>query len=47
MAKNPLNRLGNKGGINDIKNHVFFKDVNWKNIENFSVKAPYMPDVKN
>ena len=40
-------RYGNlKRGILDIKEHRFFKKVNWDFIKNMKVKAFYIPDVK-
>eukprot|EP01137_Pigoraptor_chileana_P028466 Opistho-2@12451 len=37
-------RLGNmKGGVEDIKAHVFFKSINWEAMYNLQVKSPYIP----
>ena len=44
MINNPDERLG-KNGIEEIKNHPFFKGVDWENIRN--TKAPFIPDIKN
>ena len=39
-------RYGNlKGGVNDIKNHRFFKDLDWNNLVKYKIKAPYLPNV--
>ena len=39
-------RYGNlKGGVNDIKNHRFFKDLDWNNLIKYKIKAPYIPNV--
>ncbi len=37
----PSRRLG-KGGIDDFKNHTFFKDIDWDGIRN--VAPPYIPE---
>jgi hypothetical protein len=29
LNKNPLKRLGSKGGAEEIKEHPYFNDVNW------------------
>lgn len=40
-------RYGNlKNGVNDIKNHRFFKTLNWENLLNKDITAPYVPKVK-
>lgn len=39
-------RYGNlKGGVNDIKNHRFFKNVDWNGLVTYKVAAPYVPRV--
>ena len=44
MINNSDERLG-KNGVEEIKAHPFFKDVDWDNIRN--TKAPFIPDIKN
>ena len=40
-------RYGNlKNGINDIKNHVFFKSLNWDKLLNQEIEAPFIPKIK-
>lgn len=43
--KNPAKRLGNpkKGGIDGIKNHPFFKGVDWKDVLAKKTKPPFVP----
>lgn len=39
-------RLGNlKNGIADIKNHLWFRAINWLQIINQKMDAPYKPDI--
>jgi protein kinase A len=41
-------RYGNlKGGVNDIKNHRFFKGLDWENLVNMKVTPPYVPKVSS
>ena len=40
-------RYGNlKNGVGDIKNHRFFKTINWDNLLNRTITPPYLPKVK-
>lgn len=40
-------RYGNlKGGVDDIKNHRFFKGVDWNQLVSKQIKAPYTPKVR-
>ena len=39
-------RYGNlKGGVNDIKNHRFFKNLDWNAVISYKVKPSYVPKV--
>ena len=41
-------RYGNmKNGVNDIKNHRFFKDLDWKLLIERKLKGPHIPKAKN
>ena len=40
-------RLGYQNGISDIKSHDFFKDLNFEELKNKKLKAPYMPVINN
>ena len=44
LINNPNERLG-IGGADEIKQHPFFKNVDWDNIRN--TKAPFIPKLKN
>ena len=41
----PDQRLGYKGGANEIKQHKFFNNFDWDNIK--QIKAPFIPDIEN
>lgn len=46
LEKNPTKRLGNlKGGVDDLKQHHWFKSVNWEYMERRQVRPPYKPRV--
>lgn len=34
-------------GIQDIKSHIFFMDVDWDDVLAFKVTPPFRPDVEN
>jgi protein kinase A len=41
-------RYGNlKGGISDIKDHRFFKGLDWDNLVNMKINPPYVPRVSS
>ncbi|XP_053501456.1 G protein-coupled receptor kinase 5 isoform X1 [Ictalurus furcatus] len=47
LAKNPEERLGcGIGGANDIKNNVFFKDINFRRLEAGMLEPPFVPNPK-
>eukprot|EP00300_Choanocystis_sp_HF-7_P009168 c16293_g2_i1.p1 GENE.c16293_g2_i1~~c16293_g2_i1.p1 ORF type:complete len:425 (-),score=103.01 c16293_g2_i1:251-1525(-) len=44
----PAYRLGNlKGGAADIRNHEWFKDLDWQGLHNKRFRAPFVPKVKS
>ena len=47
MAKNPQNRLGCHpvDGERDVRNHLFFKRINWQKIESRDVQPPFKPHI--
>lgn len=44
MEKEPEKRLGHNGA-NEIKNHLYFKGINWETLRN--EKPPFVPKAKN
>ena len=48
LVKDLSKRYGNlKGGVNDIKFHRFFKDLDWNQLIKYQLEAPYIPKVKS
>lgn len=47
MTKNPARRLGCSGSENQIRNHPFFKELDWEALELRRVKPPFRPRVVN
>lgn len=48
LIKNPIKRLGcSKFGETDIKRHIFFKPVDWKQYEAREITPPYVPKIMN
>ena len=45
---NDQTRLGSgPKGLQDIKNHPYFKEIDWDKLEQKHIVPPYIPDVKN
>mmetsp|Transcript_47439 Transcript_47439/g.34724 ORF Transcript_47439/g.34724 Transcript_47439/m.34724 type:complete len:272 (-) Transcript_47439:132-947(-) len=44
LDRNPNARLGSKGDVNDVVNHPFFQDVDFKALIEKQLPAPYVPD---
>ncbi|KAK2149406.1 hypothetical protein LSH36_454g07036 [Paralvinella palmiformis] len=48
LMKNPTKRLGcSPTGLKDIKDHTFFRRIQWDKIENRQVQPPYIPKITN
>jgi hypothetical protein len=40
-------RLGTSGGAEDVKQHIFFKGVDWDDVLGMRLKPPFVPVVKS
>ena len=48
LVKDLSKRYGNlKGGVNDIKKHRFFNDLDWNKLIKYELESPYIPQIKN
>lgn len=47
LQKSPKKRLGSRNDAVDIKSHRFFRDLNWKHLEDKLYAAPYIPDLNS
>ena len=46
LIKNQNERLGSKGGFNEIKNHPFFEGFNFEALEQKKLEAPFKPKLE-
>ena len=46
LTKDPNKRLG-ANGVEEIKSHPYFEDINWEDLYNKKLKPPFDPKVKN
>ena len=46
LTKNPKKRLG-FNGVEEIKKHGWFNNINWSDIENKNFIPIYEPDIEN
>lgn len=44
LIREPGKRLGNNG-IDDLKEHAWFKDFDWEALRNKTLKAPFIPNL--
>lgn len=46
LRVNEEERLGSKNGVQEIREHLFFRNIDWKQVANLELKPPYKPKVK-
>lgn len=46
MINNPKTRLG-ANGVDEIKNHEFFKGIDWDELYKENIDPPYLPKLKS
>jgi hypothetical protein len=46
LIKNPSKRLGNKRGIEEIKNHPWCKDIDWNKFLKKEISPPFLPSIR-
>ena len=48
LVVDPIKRLGyGKKGIENIKKHIYFKDINWDDVFNKKMNPPFIPILNN
>lgn len=47
LQKNPQDRLGSMEGLNEIKQHIFYKTIDWQLLEQRLIQPPYKPQVSS
>lgn len=48
LEPNPSKRIGNGSeGAKEIKDHSFFKEIDWKKLYNKELEPPFNPEVEN
>lgn len=46
LEKNPQKRLGTVGGAQSIKQHGFFRNVDWEKLKKKEYQAPFVPQLE-
>jgi serine/threonine protein kinase len=46
LNRDPKKRLGSKADIDDLKQHAFFKDINFEKMMKKEIDPPYKPKIK-
>jgi serine/threonine protein kinase len=47
LQKNPDERLGTHGGLDEIKQHLFYRPIDWALLEQRLIPPPYKPPVQS
>jgi len=46
--QDPSERIGyQKDGVNDIRKHRWFQGFDWEGLQNETIQAPHIPEIKN
>ncbi len=46
LSKECTKRLGHIGAA-EVKSHPWFEKINWKNLQERKIKAPFVPELKS
>ena len=48
LNKDPKKRLGfGKNGVEELKSHPYFNDINWEDLQNLKVSPPFIPELRD
>ena len=47
LQKSPSDRLASQDGLNEIKQHLFFRPIDWNLLEQRLIQPPYKPPVQS
>ena len=47
LTRDPAKRIGSTNGVEEIKQHPFFKDIDFEKLQNKALDAPYKPDMED
>lgn len=47
LQKQPTERLASHDGLNEVKQHLFFRPIDWNLLEQRMIQPPYKPPVQN
>ncbi len=45
LAKDPADRLGTEGGVDEIKTHPWFSDIDWDRMLKKEIEPPFIPEL--
>lgn len=45
LDKNPKSRLGAQGDFMEVREHPFFKDIDYNKLLNYELPAPFVPNL--
>lgn len=47
LTKDPAERIGFVGGVDELKSHPFFDNIDWERVEDKYLVPPIKPDLRN